>query len=130
MSDSPNTMTHNSVGQIDLFKLFMGFFMTLTTTGVFYVGSNMIAFQVSIAEINRDIANLNISLTEFKEDAKNLAANRYTSGQALADARVQSAQDANQNGKIDRSLEWNARLSDRLTKIEELLRENTNGKSR
>jgi hypothetical protein len=95
-------MIRNDSGQIDLFKMVMGVFMTLITVGIIGVAKNMITFQVSIAEINKDILNLSIILENMGEESLRRDNNRYTGSQAISDWRLQASVDSIQDTTLER----------------------------
>lgn len=113
-----NTMTHNSNGQFDMFKLVMGGFMTLITASIMWVAMTLVDTQVAIAEINRDVLNVSLDIAEMREADQRLAESRYTSDQAAADFRLQAATDMRQDADLRRFKERTEQLALRLDAVE------------
>ena len=95
-------MIRNDSGQIDLFKMVMGLFMTLITVGIISVAKNILTFQVSIAEINKDILSLSMILEGMGEESLRRENTRYTGSQAVADWRLQASVDSIQDSTLER----------------------------
>jgi hypothetical protein len=107
-------MIRNDSGQIDLFKMVMGVFMTLITVGIIGVAKNILTFQVSIAEINKDILSLSVILENMGEESLRRDTNRYTGSQAVADWRLQASVDSIQDSTLQRFKERANLLEDRI----------------
>jgi predicted secreted protein len=111
-------MIRNDSGQIDLFKMVMGGFMTLITVGIIGVAQNILTFQVSIAEINKDILNLSMILENMGEESLRRDSTRYTGSQAVADWRLQASVDSIQDSALQRFSERADLLEERITRQE------------
>jgi hypothetical protein len=110
-----NTMIRNDSGQIDLFKMAMGVFMSLITVGIIGVAQNILTFQVSIAEINKDILNLSVILENMGEESLRRADSQYTGSQAVADWRLQASVDSIQDSTLERFSERADLLEERIS---------------
>jgi predicted secreted protein len=108
-------MIRNDSGQIDFFKMVMGVFMSLITVGIIGVAQNILTFQVSIAEINKDILNLSMILENMGEESLRRDSTRYTGSQAVADWRLQASVDSIQDSALQRFSERADLLEERIT---------------
>ena len=106
----------------DLFKGLMSLLMSLLTASVLYGASTLVKLQITSAEQARDLSSLSTNLLQLKQDNQIALGNRYTSDQAASDWRLQESRDVAQDAKIDRTVEWNQRLSDRLADVEKYIR--------
>jgi hypothetical protein len=97
-----NTMIRNDSGQVDLFKMLMGVLTSLITLGIAALIVNNTTFQVAIAEINKDVLNLSITLENMSEESLRRDSNRYTGSQSVADWRLQASVDSIQNDTLKR----------------------------
>jgi hypothetical protein len=97
-----NTMIRNDSGQIDLFKMLMGVLTSLITLGIAALIVNNTTFQVAIAEINKDVLNLSVTLEAMSEESLRRDSNRYTGSQSVADWRLQASVDSIQDDTLKR----------------------------
>jgi hypothetical protein len=109
-----NTMIRNDSGQIDLFKMLMGVLTSLITLGIAALIVNNTTFQVAIAEINKDVLNLSITLENMSEESLRRDSNRYTGSQSVADWRLQASVDSIQDDTLKRFEERADLLEERI----------------
>lgn len=114
-----STLTHNARGEFDLFKVALGIMSTLIAAGILFICASVVNSQVSIAELNKDVAALRVSFSRYEAANDAAKADIFTRKEADAAFALRNARLDEMSRDAARRDAATQALSARVTALEQ-----------